>query len=93
MDKNYLETHPDENGYFGKFGGAYLPPQLMDHFKEISELYEKISGTNEFIDELCEIREHYQGRPTPIYHARNLSAAHGSANIYFKREDLNHTGA
>lgn len=93
MEKDYLDNYPDENGYFGDFGGAFLPPELVEHFKEIAAVYEKISNTKEFIEELRDIREHYQGRPTPVYHARNLSAAHGSANIYLKREDLNHTGA
>lgn len=93
MQKDYLENFPDTNGYFGKFGGAYLPPELIDHFREISELYEKVSKSNDFIQELREIRRHYQGRPTPLYYARNLSAEMGGADIYLKREDLNHTGA
>ena len=52
MKKDYLKNYPDENGYFGKYGGAFLPPELVSHFKEISNLYEKVSGTKEFIDEL-----------------------------------------
>ena len=93
LDKDYLQKYPDTAGYFGKFGGAFLPPQLEEPFKEICELYEKISRTDEFQKELSEIRRHYQGRPTPVYSARNLSAECGGADIYFKREDLNHTGA
>ena len=93
MEKGYLDNHPNKDGYFGDFGGAFLPPELISHFKEISDLYEKISRSSEFLDELRDIRKHYQGRPTPVFHAKNLSAACGGGAIYFKREDLNHTGA
>jgi tryptophan synthase beta chain len=93
MEKNYLNNYPDNNGYFGKFGGAYLPPQLIEHFKKISDLYEKVSKSSDFIDELRDIRKHYQGRPTPVFFAKRLTEAAGGANIYLKREDLNHTGA
>jgi len=93
VEKNYLEKFPDNNGYFGKFGGAYLPPQLVEHFKEISDLYEQISNSEAFIKELESIRKHFQGRPTPVFHAKRLSEKAGGAQIYFKREDLNHTGA
>ncbi len=93
MAGKYIEKHPDENGYFGEYGGAFLPPELVGHFKKISDLYEEISGSESFLAELRDIREHYQGRPTPVYFARNLSAKHAGANIYLKREDLNHTGA
>ena len=92
LGKGYLEAHPDGKGYFGEYGGAFLPPELVEHFREISEIYERVSCSEEFIRELRGIRKHYQGRPTPVYHARNLSEAHG-APIYLKREDLNHSGA
>ncbi len=93
LDRDYLRNVPDENGYFGNFGGAFLPPQLINHFKEISELYENISNSDSFLKELSNIRKHYQGRPTPVFHAKNLSKKAGGAQIYLKREDLNHTGA
>jgi tryptophan synthase beta chain len=93
MQKPYLETMPDENGYFGKFGGAYIPPQLEIPFKEITEAYMKLSKSHNYINELRNIRKHYQGRPTPVYYAKNLSEYIGGGQIYLKREDLNHTGA
>jgi len=89
----YLETMPDENGYFGRFGGAFIPPQLEQPFKEITEAYMKLSKSHHYISELRDIRKHYQGRPTPVYHAKNLSDFVGGGQIYLKREDLNHTGA
>ena len=90
--KPYLDNFPNENGFFGKFGGAFIPPQLQEPFKEIEEAYIKLSKDFEFLSELKKIRKYYQGRPTPVYFARNLSNIVG-ANIYLKREDLNHTGA
>ncbi|WP_068081966.1 tryptophan synthase subunit beta [Polycladidibacter stylochi] len=91
--KNYLKQFPDSNGYFGQFGGAFIPPQLEPHFKEIAESYERIAGDSSYINELRYIRKHFQGRPTPVSHLRNLSRRLGGANIYLKREDLNHSGA
>ncbi len=89
----YLDTMPDENGYFGKFGGAYLPPELEKPFQEIKDAYMRLSKSHHYISELRKIRKHYQGRPTPLYHAKNLSDFIGGGQIYLKREDLNHTGA
>ncbi len=93
MQKPYLATTPDEKGFFGKYGGAFIPPQLEAPFAEINEAYDKLSKSYEFRHELATIRKHYQGRPTPVYHAKNLSDFCGGAQIYLKREDLNHTGA
>lgn len=93
MEKSYLTSHPDENGFFGKYGGAYIPPQLEEAFKEINEAYDKLSKSYDFLSELSAIRKHYQGRPTPVYYAKNMSEYCGGGRIYFKREDLNHTGA
>nr|WP_321455976.1 tryptophan synthase subunit beta [uncultured Cohaesibacter sp.] len=89
----YLKQFPNKEGYFGDFGGAFLPPQLVPHFKEIGEAYERIAVDSSFIAELRYIREHFQGRPTPVQHAKNLSEKMGGAQIYLKREDLNHSGA
>jgi tryptophan synthase beta chain len=94
--KNYethLKQNPDANGFFGKYGGKFLPPELETPFQEIIEAYNQIANDAHFIAELRYIRKHFQGRPTPVYHARNLSRANGGADIYLKREDLNHTGA
>ncbi len=92
-ERPYLNTMPDENGYFGKFGGAFLPPELEGPFKEIKDAYMRVSRSHYYISELRNIRKHYQGRPTPLYHAKNLSDSIGGGQIYLKREDLNHTGA
>ena len=90
---NYFNLHPDKDGRFGKYGGAYLPPNLEAIMAEIRDAYDTISRSAKFIAELRSIRKHYQGRPTPMYHAERLSKKLGSAQIYLKREDLNHTGA
>ena len=93
MQKPYLRAFPDAKGYFGKFGGAFLPPELEAQFKKIEEAYLTIGNSYDFIRELRDIRKHYQGRPTPVYYAKRLSEYVGGARIYLKREDLNHTGA
>ncbi|QKF60273.1 tryptophan synthase subunit beta [Aliarcobacter lanthieri] len=90
--KTYLESFPDNDGYFGKFGGSFIPPELEKPFLQINEAYNKLSKDFNFLNELKSIRKHYQGRPTPIYFAKNLSSKI-NGNIYLKREDLNHTGA
>ena len=93
MSKSYLESYPDENGFFGKFGGAFIPPVLEKPFAEISQAYKELKESPEFIADLKYVRKHYQGRPTPISFAKNLTEYCGGAKIYLKREDLNHTGA
>ena len=89
---SYLKSFPNEEGFFGDFGGAFLPPELEPHFAEINKAYLELGRSADFLHELKYIRKHYQGRPTPVYYARNLSKLAG-AHIYLKREDLNHTGA
>ncbi len=91
--KPYLKTTPNADGFFGDYGGAMLPPPLVPHFAEIVEAYAKISKSADYINELRYIRKHFQGRPTPISYLKNLSERAGGAQIYAKREDLNHTGA
>jgi tryptophan synthase beta chain len=91
--QSYLRAFPDDKGYFGKFGGAYLPPELIEQFQKIEQAYLTIGNSYDFIRELRGIRKHYQGRPTPVYYAKNLTNYVGGARIYLKREDLNHTGA
>ena len=90
---SYLKSTPTRDGMFGDYGGAMLPPPLEPHFKEIREAYDRISKSADFIAELRSIRKHFQGRPTPISYLKNLSNLSGGAQIYAKREDLNHTGA
>jgi tryptophan synthase beta chain len=91
--KSYLETHPDENGFFGKYGGSFIPPILEKPFADITQAYQELKNSPAFIEELKYVRKHYQGRPTPISFAKNLTEYCGGAKIYLKREDLNHTGA
>ena len=91
--KNYRKKYPTEDGYFGEFGGSFLPPNLQKAIDEIYEGYLTIAKSAKFINELREIRKNYQGRPTPIYHCQNLSNYLGKVQIYLKREDLNHGGA
>ena len=91
--RTYLRYHPDENGYFGEYGGAMLPDELKAAFAEITEAYQTICHSAQFINELRRIRRDFQGRPTPVYHCERLSKMVGGAQIYVKREDLNHTGA
>ncbi|MFW2565666.1 tryptophan synthase subunit beta [Aliarcobacter butzleri] len=93
MNKSYLESMPDSNGFFGKFGGSFIPPELEKPFEEIKKAYEELKNSPKFIEELKYVRKHYQGRPTPISFAKNLTNYCGGAKIYLKREDLNHTGA
>lgn len=91
--KPYLETMPDSKGFFGKYGGAFIPPLLEEPFLKITNAYEKLSKSHDFLRELAHIRKHFQGRPTPIYYCKNLSEQIGGGQIYLKREDLNHMGA
>ena len=93
MTNSYLDSHPDINGYFGKFGGSFIPPILEKPFADITKAYLELKNSPKFIEELKYVRKHYQGRPTPISYAKNLTEFCGGAKIYLKREDLNHTGA
>ncbi len=90
---SYLKNTPNREGFFGEYGGAMLPPPLVPHFKEIEQAYDRLSKSSEFLNDLKYIRKHFQGRPTPISYLKNLSKIAGGAQIYAKREDLNHTGA
>ena len=93
MEKPYLKQFPDENGFFGKFGGSFVPENIKNAMNEINVAYDLIAQNSDFIAELRKIRKHFQGRPTPIYFAHKLTKKYGGAGIYLKREDLNHTGA
>lgn len=93
--KTFTQTHalPDTDGNFGQYGGRFVPPQLEPILQEITATYEHIKNDPDFIDELAYLHKHFTGRPSPIYHLKNLSALLGGAQLYLKREDLNHTGA
>ncbi len=88
-----LRTSPDASGFFGNYGGIFVPPGLEAPLAEVRQAYEVVSRSHDFIEELRRIRRHFQGRPTPVYHADRLSKKLGRTQIYLKREDLNHTGA
>ena len=89
----YFKNYPDSNGYFGKYGGAYIPDELKKAMDEITEAYFTICKSSKFIGELRRIRKEFQGRPTPVSYLERLSNSLGNVQLYVKREDLNHTGA
>lgn len=84
---------PDEAGRFGTFGGRYVPETLIRALDELTQQYDEACRDNSFRAELEELFRHYVGRPSPLYHAERLTQRCGGAQIYLKREDLNHTGA
>jgi len=84
---------PDEKGYFGEYGGQVIPPELKQVMDDINDAYDQVSQTDAFKQELASLNEDYTGRPSPIYFASRLTEKCGGARIFFKREDLNHTGA
>ncbi|MFP2769151.1 tryptophan synthase subunit beta [Oceanisphaera sp. KMM 10153] len=84
---------PDAEGYFGEFGGAEIPPELQQAMDDISQAYHDICQREDFRQELQRLLTHFVGRPSPVYHCERLSEQLGGAQIYLKREDLNHTGA
>ena len=83
---------PDEHGFYGEFGGAFVPEMLYPNVLELQQNYLKIIQTEDFQKEFKVLLKDYVGRPTPLYFSKNLSAEF-NAQIYLKREDLNHTGA
>ena len=89
----YFKNYPDENGYFGRYGGVYVSEELKEAMREISDAYFTIAQSRQFIAELRRIRKEFQGRPTPVSHLERLSNKLGNVQLYVKREDLNHTGA
>lgn len=91
MDNN-VNYHVDENGYFGNFGGAYIPEMLYPNVTALKESYLEIIGEKDFITEFESLLRDYVGRPSPLYEAGRLSEKYGT-QIFLKREDLNHTGA
>ena len=84
---------PDERGHFGRYGGVFVAETLVHALDELTRAYERFRKDPEFVAEFEYELKHYVGRPTPVYHARRLSDRLGGAQIYIKREDLNHTGA
>lgn len=84
---------PDERGYYGPYGGRFVPETLIPALEELENTYQKAKNDETFQKELAYYLKNYAGRPTPLYYAANLSKKLGGAKIYLKREDLNHTGS
>ncbi|MEW6715775.1 MAG: tryptophan synthase subunit beta [Nitrospirota bacterium] len=91
--KNELENIPDKKGHFGQYGGRFVPETLMPALIELEKAYKKYRRDRDFLTKLALLQKDYIGRPTPLYHAQQLSEQLGGAKIYLKREDLCHTGA
>ena len=87
------DTQPDTQGYFGAFGGRFVPETLMSALFELEETWNRLSVDTGFRRELAELSRTYVGRPTALFHARRLSEHTGGGRLWLKREDLNHTGA
>jgi tryptophan synthase beta chain len=93
MSTDTFAAMPDAQGFFGPYGGQFVPDHLKTIMDDINASYEEICACPEFQAELASLFADYVGRPSPIFHAKRLSEQLGGAQIYLKREDLNHTGA
>jgi len=93
MTTPYTGNGPDDLGFFGKFGGCYMPESLMPALQELEQAFNTVRHKPEFWAEYQQILTEFVGRPSPLFYAKNLTAYAGGARIYLKREDLNHTGA
>jgi len=87
------DNYPDINGFFGEYGGKFVPETLMYALDELETTYQQLKDNPEFLKEFYKDLSHFVGRPSPLYFAKRLTEHYGSANIWLKREDLNHTGA
>ncbi len=93
-EKNLKYNLPDRFGFFGDFGGAFVPDNLKLVLKQLEVDFERAWADDEFLNEVYSLLKEYSGRPTPLYFAKNLTMHYGNkAKIYLKREDLNHTGS
>ena len=90
---NTYRAGPDETGHFGIYGGRYVPETLMPLLSEVEEAYEAVKADPAFRAEFDNLMTHYVGRPSPLYFASRITEQCGGAKIYFKRDELNHTGA
>ncbi|HEY2186311.1 MAG TPA: tryptophan synthase subunit beta, partial [Xanthobacteraceae bacterium] len=93
QQRNSFRTGPDERGHFGLYGGRFVAETLMPLILELEHAYAAARKDPAFQAEIDRHLKHYIGRPSPLYFAERMSAHLGGAKIYFKREDLNHTGA
>ena len=93
MRRNTYKSVPDTSGYFGKYGGRFVPETLVPLILEVEDAYKKIKKKKSFINEFKSLLKDYVGRPSPLYFAENLTNKLKGPKIYFKRDELNHTGA
>ena len=93
MKKSSYKNFPDKNGNFGQYGGRYVSETLMPIILDLEKKYLYYKKNKKFNDEFSELSKDYIGRPSPLYYAKNLTEYLGGAKIYFKRDELNHTGA
>ena len=93
MKRNTYKSVPDISGYFGKYGGRFVAETLVPLILEVEKAYKRIKKKKEFIKELKKYLRDYVGRPSPLYYAENLTKKLRGPKIYFKRDELNHTGA
>tara|TARA_B100000949_G_scaffold139814_1_gene122877 strand:- start:236 stop:1441 length:1206 start_codon:yes stop_codon:yes gene_type:complete len=93
MKRNTYKSQPNKNGYFGKYGGRFVAETLVPLILEVEKSYKKIRKNKVFINEFKKYLKDYVGRPSPLYFAENLSTKLNGPKIYFKRDELNHTGA
>ncbi len=93
MLRQSLMTEPDERGYFGRFGGRFVPESLIPALDELTEAFYRLRNQQKFQEELADYNRHYGGRPSPLYFAKRLTEYAGGARIFLKREDLIHGGA
>ncbi|MEL7691305.1 tryptophan synthase subunit beta [Citromicrobium bathyomarinum] len=90
---NSYRNQPDERGHFGDFGGRYVAETLMPNILALEQAYDEAKKDPAFTDQFEDLLEHYVGRPSPLYFAERLTEALGGAQVWFKRDELNHTGA
>src|SRR4030081_19746 len=93
MTTSHVTSEPDASGHFGPYGGRYVPEVLMAPLEELENAYLEVRHDAAFQAELKNLLDNYAGRPTPLYFAKRLTETLGGAKLYFKREDLLHTGA
>ena len=93
VEPNSFKTGPDEDGHFGIFGGRYVAETLMPLILELEKAYDEAKIDPDFINEVETLNKHYTGRPSPLYFAESLTKELGGAKVYFKRDELNHTGS
>jgi len=92
-NKNSYKQNPNEKGYFGEFGGRYVSETLMPLILEVEKEYLRIKNESTFQEELAHYLKTYVGRPSPLYFAKRITEDLKGPKIYFKRDELNHTGA